>query len=39
MSAVEILSVLQFERALFDCVKIMPGQLLVSKTNLHVRGQ
>ena len=39
MTAAEVLSVPQFERALFDCMKIIPGQSLVSKTNLHVRGQ
>ena len=39
MSAAEILSVPQFERALFDGVKIMLGQSLVSKTNLHVTGE
>ena len=39
MTAAEVLSVPQFERALFVCVKIIPGQSLVSKTNLHVKGQ
>ena len=39
MSATGVLSTPHFEMALYKCLRIMPGKLLVSKTNLHVKGQ